>query len=359
MRRVKYKKNRKLQPNYLEYSGGYPDVLIAMQLFVYDENHYEEYNDLTLSEIHEIVQNSSPTATKWFNLHGLHDIELLKAIGKVFEIEGYLIAEVLNFSRRTRMEELDDTIFFSVKSILAHEDIESVEIEQISFILKDNLLLSFQEKKGDIFSLVRERIRTKTGSVRKKSNEFLLFLLLEAIMENFFITMDNIEDTIEEVLIASKASYKRNVLESIERNIESLNYIKRAIIPLRDVLFNLKSGSSDLDPKFILPTDVIYFTRLHYRSLELLDQIEYNLSKMESATNYFFSAQSHRMNEIMKVLTIVSVIFIPLTFIVGVYGMNFDNMPELHYENGYFATMFVMFILVLFMVGYFKFKKWF
>lgn len=359
MRRVKYKKNRKLQPNYLEYSGVYPDVPISMQLFIYNEDFYEEYNDLTLSEIEQVLRNAKPNAVKWFNLHGLHDVALLNEIGDFFQIEKYLMAEILNFSRRSRMEELDEVLFFSVKSILAADESNSIDIEQLSFILKENVLLSFQEKKGDLFTLVRERIRTKVGSVRKKDSGFLLYALLEAVMENFFISLDSMEDGIEMVLTESRASYRQNTLVVIERFSEQLNAIKRAILPLRDVLHNLKSQREEKSIKFIGMSNFLFFSRLHYKALELLDQVEYNLTKLDSATNYFFSSQSHRMNEIMKVLTIVSVIFIPLTFIVGVYGMNFENMPELSAPNGYFITLGGMFLLVLIMIAFFKWKKWF
>lgn len=359
MRRVKYNKKRTLQPNYLEYSGEYSHVPISMQLFVYDEETVEEYNDLTLFEMEKVFSEAKPNAVKWFNLHGLHDVGLLNEIGLFFQIENYLIAEILNFSRRSRMEELDEVLFFSVKSILAMDENTSIDIEQLSFILKGNVLLSFQEKKGNLFTIVRERIRTKVGNIRKKNSGYLLFALLESVMENFFVNMDSLEDEIEMILVESRVSYLPNTLVVIERDSEQLNAIKRAILPLRDVLHNLKSQEDVRMISLIGKNNILYYSRLHYRALEVLDQVEYNLTKLDSATNYYFSAQNHRMNQIMKVLTIVSVIFMPLTFIVGVYGMNFENMPELRAQNGYFITMGVMLFLVILMILYFKWKEWF
>lgn len=359
MRRVKYNKKRTLQPNYLEYSGEYSHVPISMQLFVYDEDSVQEYNDLTLFEMERVFNEAKPNTVKWFNLHGLHDVALLNEIGQFFQIENYLMAEILNFSRRSRMEELDEVLFFSVKSIHTIDENASIDIEQLSFILKDNVLLSFQEKKGNLFTIVRERIRTKVGNLRRKNSGYLLFALLESVMENFFINMDSLEDEIEMVLVESRITYRPNTLVIIERDSEQLNAIKRAILPLRDVLHNLKNQEDIRTISLIGKNNILYYSRLHYRALEVLDQVEYNLTKLDSATNYYFSAQNHRMNQIMKVLTIVSVIFMPLTFIVGVYGMNFENMPELRAENGYFITLSAMFFLVLLMVVYFRWKKWF
>jgi magnesium transporter len=157
----------------------------------------------------------------------------------------------------------------------------------------------------------------------------------------------------------AKTIENQDVLVRIEKSREELNYLKRSLIPLRDSLYNLKSIQDDDDYTGIEKSNFTFFARLHQKSLELLDQIDYDMNSLESASSFYFSAQSHRMNEIMKTLTIVSVVFIPLTFIVGVYGMNFENIPELAYKNGYFVTLGVMFVLVLAMIYYFKRKKWF
>lgn len=361
MRRAKYKKTTKLQPNTLEYNGLFPDVPISMQLFIYNEDTYVEYNDLSLAEVKGILDNAPTNAIKWFNLHGLHDIELLNKIGEFFSIENYIMAEILNFSRRTRVEEVEDVMFFSLKAILPFQlEGGGIEIEQISFILKDNVLLSFQEKKGNFFNVIRERIRTKVGQVRKRDSSYLLYLLMDSLTDSFFTTLDWIEDKVETVLLDAKTSYQKSILVQIEEYTQELQDIKRAIIPFREVLHNLILQHDRRESECIISkSSMLFFGRLQYKANEILDQIEYNLNKLDSATNYFFSAQSNRMNEIMKVLTIVSVIFIPLTFIVGVYGMNFDNMPELKSVNGYYYTMAVMLIIVFVMLAYFKWKKWF
>ena len=360
LRKIKYKKGRKVQPNFYEYTGVYRTEPVEMQLFVYDENRYEEYHKVTLSKISdELRDDRQKDDVKWLNIHGLHDVELIKDVGQLLRIEPYIIGDILNTTRRTKMEELHDTLFFNIKSILPADDLNSIRVEQVSFVLKENLLVSFQERKSDFFTHIRERIRTNGGIVCKKKNDYLLYLMLDAIMENFYITIENYEDRIETLIIESKANHHQDILDRIENNRENLNFLKRAIVPLRDALFSLKSFQDDTEYDGIENSNYTFFARLHQKCLELLEQIDYDLNSLDSASHFHFSAQSQRMNEIMKTLTVVSVIFMPLTFIVGVYGMNFDNMPELRSENGYYIVMGVMLLLVVGMMAYFKKKKWF
>ncbi|PWA06154.1 magnesium/cobalt transporter CorA [Flavobacterium psychrotolerans] len=360
MKRIKYKKVRKVQPNYFEYTGIHKTDPVEMQLFVYDDAGYEEYKKISLQKVKKEIEDELQIQdVKWFNVHGLHDVELIKQVGEMLSIEPFIISDVLNINRRSKMEELDNVLFFSIKSILPDDDYDMVSVEQISFLLKDNLLVSFQEKKSDFFTHIRERIKTHSGIVRKKKNDYLLYLLLEAVMENFYITIEFFEDQIEDLMLEAKSSDNPEVLVRIERNREHLNFLKRSILPLRDALFNLKSEHDEEDYDGIEKANYSFFARLHQKALEILEQIEYDMNTLDSASSFYFSSQSHRMNEIMKILTVVSVIFMPLTFVVGVYGMNFKYMPELELSYGYYTIIVIMFFIALGMVYYFKKKKWF
>lgn len=359
MRRIKYKEGRRIQPNYFEYTGIYTSEPAEMQLFVYDDLGYEEYNKVSLERVKKELEDPLQTKdVKWLNIHGLHDVNLMKGVGDLIGIDNFVISDILNVSRRTKMDELDDFLFFSIKSVLQKDESDVVRVEQISFVLKDNLLVSFQEKKSEFFTHIRERIKTHSGIVRKKKNDYLLYLLLDAVMENFFITIENYENAVENLLVEAKNNHRSIVLENIERERENLNFLKRAIVPLRDALFILKSGRED-ELALIEKSNYAFFERLYQKSLEILEQIDYDLKSLESASNIFFSMQSQRMNQIMKTLTIFSVIFMPLTFIVGVYGMNFKFMPELEMKYGYFSVLGIMFFTVIGMVYYFKRKHWF
>ncbi|MES2409816.1 MAG: magnesium/cobalt transporter CorA, partial [Bacteroidota bacterium] len=260
---------------------------------------------------------------------------------------------------RTKLEEHHDVLFFNIKSLLPVENSDSISVEQISFLLKKDVLVSFQEKRSEFFEHLRNRIRTHSGIVREKKADYLLYLLLDAVMENFYITIEAEEDKVEDLINLSKTSTKPEILEQIEKHRDNYNFLKRSIIPLRDSLYSIKSMKDDDVFNAIEHDNYSFFERLHQKCLELLEQIEYDLVTLDSASSFYFSSQNHKMNEVMKTLTVVSVFFMPLTFIVGVYGMNFDNMPELHWQYGYFIIIGVMFLLFLGMAYYFKRKKWY
>jgi len=356
MRKIKYKKGRKLQTNNLEYTGIHKKTDSEMQLFVYDDSYLSEYDNFNTSDLEKSIDIQR---TNWLNIHGLNNIDLLKDVANYFEIDNFLLADVLNTSRRTKIEEQQDVLFFNIKSLLPAEDSDNISVEQISFLIKDGILISFQEKRSDFFTHIRERIRTHSGIVRTKKSDYLLYILLDAIMENFYITIENEEDKIEELINLTKKSTDPIILERIEKHRDNFNFLKRSIIPLRDSLYDIKSMKDDNVFNVIENENFSFFVRLHQKSLELLDQIESDMGSLESASNFFFSAQTHKMNEIMKTLTIVSAIFIPLTFIVGVYGMNFKYMPELEYKNGYYSVVGFMVLIVLAMLYYFKRRRWF
>jgi len=357
MRKIKYKKGRKLQHITLEYTGTHKEHETEMQLFVYNDADVVEYDKFTVMALNSCFDY---TKNNWLNIHGLNDINLIKTIGAHFKLDDFLLADILNTTKRTKLEEQQDVLFFNIKSLLPSEYSDNISVEQLSFILKDGILISFQEKRSDFFTHIRERLRTHAGIVRTKKVDYLLYLLLDAVMENFYITLEDEEDKIEALINLTKKDAKPIILEKIENHRDNLNFLKRSIIPLRDSLYYLKTKKDDDDDNGLIQKENFnFFIRLHQKSLELLDQIESDLSALESASNFYFSEQSRKMNEIMKTLTIISAIFIPLTFIVGVYGMNFENMPELKTHNGYFIVMGVMFLLVIALIIYFKKRRWF
>lgn len=356
MRKIKYKKGRKVQPSILEYTGVHKKRPTEMQLFVYNDTDLTEYPELNISELQATVDFKK---SNWLNIHGLNDIELIKSVGSFLEVDNFILSDILNTTRRTKLDELRDVLFFNIKSLLPTENSDNITVEQISFLVKEGVLVSFQEKRSDFFTHIRERIRSNSGIVRTKKSDYLLYLLLDAIMENFYITIEAEEDKVEMLISLSKTSVNPSTLIQIEKHRDNFNFLKRSIIPLRDSLYSIKSIKDDDVFNAIAPENFSFFSRLHQKSLELLDQIDDDMVTLESASNFFFSSQNHKMNEVMKTLTIVSAIFIPLTFIVGVYGMNFENMPELKNPNGYYFVMGFMLSIVVGMIYYFKKRNWF
>jgi magnesium transporter len=356
MRKIKYKKAKRLQPYSLEYTGLHKNKEIEMQLFVYDDSSVNEFENGTINNLEKHIDYKK---INWLNVHGLSDVDLLKDVASYFKIDNFMLADILNTSKRTKLEEEKDVLFFNIKSMLPSETTDDIKVEQISFLLKKGILISFQEKRSDFFTHIRERIRTNSGIVRTKNADFLLYILLDAIIGNFYITIENEENKIEDLINFTKKSADPIILEKIERHRDNFNFLKRSIIPLRDSLYDIKSIKEDNVFNEIEQDNFSFFSRLHQKCLELLEQIESDMGSLESASNFFFAAQTHKMNEIMKTLTIISVIFIPLTFIVGVYGMNFDVMPELRYQYGYYVVIGFMFLIVLGMIFYFKRRNWF
>jgi magnesium transporter len=356
VRKIKYKKGRKVKPQLLDYTGIYKEIETKMQLFVYDENEVTEVLDFDVEHLDEIVNTNK---VNWLNVHGLNNIETIAKIGDYLNVDHFILGDILNTTKRTKLDENHDVLFFNIKSILPVEGSDTINVEQISFLLKDHILVSFQEKPSDFFTHIRERIRTKSGIVRTKKADYLLYLLLDAVMENFYITIEEEEDRVEALIDLSKSRHDLKILEKIEIQRDNINFLKRSIIPLRDSLYSIKSIKDDNVFNFIEDSSYTFFDRLHQKSLELLEQIDYDLVSLDSASNFYFSTQNQKLNQVMKTLTIVSVLFIPLTFIVGVYGMNFENMPELHFKNGYYYVLGFMFLLLVGMIIYFKKKRWF
>jgi magnesium transporter len=356
VQKIKYKQGRKVSPWNFEYSGNHKDIATNMQLFVYDNDNLTECSDHSCKQLFSDIDL---TKTNWLNVHGLNEIEKIKEIGNFFKIDNFVLSDILNTSKRTKVEEYNDVLFFNIKSILPTDNSELIHVEQLSFLLKENILISFQEKSSDFFVHLRERIRTHSGIVRTKKADYLLYLLLDAIIENFYITIEKEENVVETLIDETKNNSHPKLLLQIEKHRDNYNFLKKAILPLRDSLYSIKSTKEDNVFNSIEKENYSFFERLHQKTLELLEQIEYDLTTLESASNFYFSTQNTKMNEVMKALTAVSVFFMPLTFIVGVYGMNFDNMPELHWKYGYFIVLVSMFLLLVGMVIYFKKKKWY
>ena len=356
MRKIKYKKGKKVQPSFLDYTGIHKQTKTEMQLFVFDTDDLTEYKEFKQSQLEKCFDLSK---INWLNIHGLNDTAVIKAVGDFLHVDNFMLGDILNTTKRTKLDEHQDILFFNIKSLLPIENSDNISVEQVSFLLKNGILVSFQEKRSDFFTHIRERIRTHSGIVRDKKADYLLYLLLDSIMENFYITIENEEDRVEELIDISKTSTNPEVLERIEKHRDNFNFLKRSIIPLRDSLYSIKSIKDDNVFNAIEADNYTFFSRLHQKCLELLEQIEYDLTSLESASSFYFSTQNQKLNQVMKTLTVVSVFFMPLTFIVGVYGMNFDNMPELHWKYGYFFVIGFMFLLLLGMIYYFKKKNWY
>lgn len=352
MHKKKHINRKKADPKALSFTGTKYTENPMLQLFKYnDEEIFEEanYKSNNFSGI------KSDGYQYWLNVHGLHDVDLIFEICGKANVDSLLVQDIVDVNQRPKFQEFNEHFFFSIKSMLPATSHE-IEIEQLSFVVGDNFLISFQEKKGDHFHHIRERLREHLGRVREKKVDYLLFLLFESILDNYFKTLSEMEATLEtDCKIQPDEDPSPKILSQIESLQKDLNQIRKTLFPIRD--FVNRAEREQLT--FIDPQNVKYFFELKDLTLTLLDDCDQLENKLESRTNLFFSIQGQRMNQVMKILTIVSTIFIPTTFIAGIYGMNFDLMPELHWKYGYLAVWGVMIALFFFMLRFFKKRNWF
>ncbi len=297
---------------------------VDLQLFTYNENDYSETHQIT---DFKLVDKNNASNNYWLNLHGIHDVALVEAIADTLNLENLTVRQVIDTTQRPKMEDYDDYIFFSIKSILKDEN-DRLDIEQLSFVLGKNYLVSFQEKVGDHFNYIRQRMRDNQGLVRKKECDFLLFQLLDAILDNYFETLESINHEVAYIEKQTLTNPKQSTLLLMEKNKKDVSKIKKSLAPFKEALTNILQDRTH----FLNKGNRKYFRDLTNSCSNAIEEANATYTALESLTNIYFSSLSQKMNETMKVLTTVSTIFIPLTFIAGVYGMNFENMPELKWE---------------------------
>ncbi|NQU80144.1 MAG: magnesium/cobalt transporter CorA [Bacteroidetes bacterium] len=343
---------KKLNPLTPVFTGIKYEEKLSLQLFRYNQDGYVEKTNFSEKEFKGF---SDLTSQHWLNIHGIHDVEQVISICNKLDIHNLVIQDILDVNQRPKFQEYEDYCFFSIKSILPSNNIE-IESEQLSFILGKNFLVSFQERKMDYFEHVRHRMREKVGILRERGTDYLLFLLLESILDNYFKTVVNIEKQVEDFgVLDINTDPSPTILKTIELFKRQLHLIKRTITPIKEFVIKIEREQFNL----IHQKQIKYFLELKDLCLTLLDSCDKIEVRLESNINLFFSVQGHRMNQVMKTLTVVATIFIPLTFIVGIYGMNFNNMPELTWRWGYLGIWFIIFIVFIGMIIYFKRKKWY
>jgi magnesium transporter len=321
-----------------------------LQLFTYNDQSCSESEEITA---YTSVNKAEPTVNYWLNLHGIHDVDLIGKVGTALGLERLTVRQVVDTTQRPKVDDYDDYIFFSIKSILRTEN-QQLNIEQLSFVLGKNYLVSFQEEVGDHFDHIRDKMRDDLGQVRRRECDFLLFQLLDAILDNYFETIDFVNHEVTLLERETLTNPKQSTLLLIEKNKKDVDKIKKSLLPFKEALTNILKDRTH----FITKRNRKYFRDLKNSCTNAIEEANATYAALESLTNIYFSSLSQKMNETMKVLTTVATIFIPLTFIVGVYGMNFQNMPELTWQYGYYAIWGIMLIVLLGMIVYFRRKKW-
>ncbi|MDP8322213.1 MAG: magnesium/cobalt transporter CorA [Candidatus Stygibacter australis] len=307
-----------------------------------------------LNSINEVFPSFQSEIISWTNIDGLHNMELFTELSKELKLHPLLMEDILDTGQRPKLEIYSDHLLVILKMITWNDQDKRIDFEQVSFVLGKNYLLSFQEHQGDVFEHVRQRIRNPQSRIRKMKTDYLLYSLLDAIVDSYFLMLSTVGDQIEEL--------EEELIENPSNDILStIHHLKRDVLFLRKSIWHLRTVISNLnreDFQYITPELHTYLRDLYDNTVQVMDTIETYREIISGMLDIYLSSLSNRMNQVMKVLTIFAAIFIPLTFVAGVYGMNFHYMPELSYKWAYPIWWVFVIIITVGMVIYFKKKKW-
>ena len=321
--------------------------------------HFFKYSAETVEEneiekIEDVFHLMDAPGITWINIDGLHEIEAIDRIGKHFGVHALTLEDIVNTNQRPKMEAFDNYTYVVLKMMSVDKIAKEIHEEQISFILGETYLLTFQETEGDIFNGVRERIRKGLGRIRKMGSDYLLYALMDAVVDGYFLLLDFLGEqtgNIEEVMLTDADQDALLMIHGIKRE---LIHFRRQVWPIREFLSVMINGGSELIEESIS----LFLRDLYDHTIQVIDTIESFRDALSGLQDVYLSSLSNKMNEIMKVLTIIATLFIPITFLAGVYGMNFRYMPELALKWAYPLFWVVVILVVGIMVIWFKGKKW-
>lgn len=323
---------------------------VILELISYNREEHERTDNIA---VEDLLKKIDPNKVNWINMDGMSDLTIVEKLQTYFCFDALTLDDVLN-DQRPKAEEYDDYLFFTLKMLYRIEG-DKIDYEQISFILGTNYLISFQEKEGDMFDAFRERIRLDQGKVRKMKVDYLMYRLTDIIVDNYYTILDNIGtqiDEIEECIYTDSAKEAFHKIQGIKKE---LIFLRKAVYPLREALSKILKGETS----FVQEENLRYFSDVYDHTVHVIDTLETYKDLTASLLDIHMNTMNNRMNEVMKLLTIITTIFIPLSFISGLYGMNFEFMPELHSKWGYPAVLGFMALISAGMIYYFKKKKWF
>jgi len=325
---------------------------VTLRIIDYDKNNLEE---IQINSVEEAIAYQEKKSTTWFNIDGLDTIDVMREIAGGFNLDNFILADVMDTHVRPKVQEYDNCLFVSLKMLQVDEETHLISFETLSLILTKTVLITFQEKKGDVFEPVRDRIRKQKKRLVNSGPDYLLFALLDVVIDNYIYILSILGEKIEGLEESLLHNTEKAIIDSINLHKRELNFLRKHIHPVREMLLNL----AKMDCDFINPKNEVHFKELQNNidhATEISDSYREILSDQ---LNIYHTTVSSKLNDIMKFLTVFSVIFIPLTFIAGIYGTNFDVLPELHYKYSYFIMLGMMVLITIGMLIYFKKKKWF
>jgi len=347
----KTSKRAGLSPGTLVHDGEKKVEKAKITIIDFDATQFQEKEVDTVEECFPF--RDTPTVT-WINIDGLHEVGIIEKIGKHFNIHPLILEDILHTGQRPKMEDFEDYIFLVVKMFYYDEKDDEIKMEQVSLLLGSNFVISFQEREGDIFNPIRERIRNHKGRIRMMKADYLGYALLDTIVDNYFIILEKVGENIENMEEELVTRPTPETLQTIHNLKRELIVLRKSIWPLREVVNSLERGESPL----INEATGVYLRDVYDHTIQVIDTIETFRDMVSGMLDIYLSSISNKMNEVMKVLTIIATIFIPLTFVAGIYGMNFEFMPELKWKWSYPLLWGVLVAIFVSMIYWFKRKRW-
>jgi magnesium transporter len=323
---------------------------LRITLIDYDEDESQE-RPIPVAEVRPFKETST---VSWINVDGVHDVEAIAAVGEQFELHPLVVEDIASTGQRPKVEEYDEHLYVVLRMLTYSDEGGHVEAEQVSIVLAGNVVLTFQERPGDVFDSVRDRIRTAKGRIRRMGPDYLVYSLIDAVVDNYFLVCERLGESVEPLHDELVSEPTPASLQRIHEMKGELLALRKALWPLREVVSSLERSES----QFFQRATRLYLRDVYDHTIQVIETIETYRDMIAGMVDLYLSSVSNRMNEVMKVLTIIATIFIPLTFIAGIYGMNFAYMPELGWRAGYPVVLAVMALIAAGMVLYFRRKDW-
>jgi len=314
----------------------------------------ERLNERELATVDEAFPLDEPGSVTWLNVDGLHDVGVVRTLGEHLGLHPLAMEDVLSTGQRPKLDDYGDVVYIAMRMVQYDPTTDDLIDEQVSLVVGPHVVVSFQERPGDVFEPVRERLRAGKGRLREAGADYLAYALVDAVVDHYFVALEQLSDAIEDVSEEILHSPDPASLERVHDLKRSLVFMRKSIWPLREVASKLVRGEASL----FQPDTLVFVRDVYDHAVQVIDTVESLRDIVAGMHDIYLSSLSHRMNEVMKVLTIIATIFIPLTFIAGIYGMNFQYMPELQWRWGYFVALGIMALIAAVMVVLFRRKRW-
>lgn len=351
-KKIQPQRAKNLSPGTVAYTGKKTAIQTRLDIIDYSKDHYDRFETTSVEDAFRYEDASHIT---WINVNGLSNTDAIITLGNHFDLHPLIQEDIVTTHQRPKIDEYDDYLFLVFK-MLHYDQEEKLTTEHVSMIMGKDYVVTFQEAEGDVFNDLRERLEHGRGRIRGAGSDYLMFSILDAVVDNYFSVLEflgNKVEILEDVLFDNKEN--QNLSQEIQELKKEILKIRRSVLPLREVINRLEKIENTL----IEERTNKYIRDLYDHIIQVNENVEIYRDMIWGLMDMYMTTISNKMNEVMKVLTIMASIFIPLTFLAGIYGMNFDNMPELHVENGYFYLLGFMVLVIVVMVWYFKRKNWF